>query len=208
MKKKALMLNGSVNRDGNTQVALEEIAAELKSFRIESEIFSIGVKEIRDCIGCNKCTEKGCFFEDDFCIAFIAKAKEANGFIFESPVYYAHPSGRILSLLDRAFYSSASAFRYKPVASIAVARRAGTSTTFDVLNKYATISNRFIVGSSYWNNVFGCKRGEARRDEEGLQTRRNLAFNRSYILKCREAGKKEGVSLPKTEHAHHLNFIH
>ncbi len=96
----------------------------------------------------------------------------------------------------------------KPIASIAVARRAGTSTTFDVLNKYATISNRFLVGSSYWNNVFGCKRGEARRDEEGLQTRRNLAFNRSYILKCREAGKKEGVSLPKTEHAHHLNFIH
>lgn len=205
---KVLMLNGSVNQDGNTQITLEEIAAELKSFGIESEIFPIGVKEIRDCIGCNKCTEKGCFFEDDICNAFIAKAKEADGFIFGSPVYYAHPSGRILSLLDRAFYSSASAFRFKPVASIAVARRAGTSATFDVLNKYATISNRFLVGSSYWNNVFGCKRGEARRDEEGLQTRRNLAFNRSYILKCREAGKKEGVSLPKTEHAHHLNFIH
>lgn len=185
---KVLLLNGSIHTDGNTRVALEEISKQLQKEGIETEIFQIGLKPIRDCIGCNKCTK--------------------DGFIFGSPVYYAHPSGRILSLLDRAFYSSASAFRFKPVASIAVARRAGTSTTFDVLNKYATISNRFLVGSSYWNNVFGCKRGEAMRDEEGLQTRRNLAFNRSYILKCREAGKKEGVSLPKTEHAHHLNFIH
>lgn len=205
---KVLLLNGSIHTDGNTMVALEEISKQLQKEGIETEIFQIGVKPIRDCIGCHKCTKDGCIFDDDVCNEFIQKAKEADGFIFGSPVYYAHPSGRILSLLDRAFYSSASAFRFKPVASIAVARRAGTSTTFDVLNKYATISNRFLVGSSYWNNVFGCKRGEARRDEEGLQTRRNLAFNRSYILKCREAGKKEGVSLPKTEHAHHLNFIH
>ena len=102
--------------------------------------------------------EKGCFFEDDFCNAFIAKAKEADGFIFGSPVYYAHPSGRLLSLLDRVFYSSESAFAFKPVASVAVARRGGTSTTFDVLNKYATISSRIVIGSTYWNNVFGCKK--------------------------------------------------
>ena len=205
---KVLMLNGSVNRGGNTQVALEEIAAELKSFGIESEIFPIGVKEIRDCIGCNKCTEKGCFFEDDFCNAFIANAKEADGFIFGSPVYYAHPSGRLLSLLDRVFYSSGSAFAFKPAASVAVARRGGTSTTFDFLNKYATISSRIVIGSTYWNNVFGCKKGESRRDSEGLQTRRNLAKNRAYVLSCLEALKKAGIPKPSLERSSHLNFIH
>ena len=65
----------------------------------------MGGKPVRDCIGCGQCGEKGCAFNDDDVNEFIAKAKEADGFVFGTPVYYAHPSGRILSFLDRAFYA-------------------------------------------------------------------------------------------------------
>lgn len=204
---KVLMLNGSIHEDGNTMVALEEIGKQLEKEGIEYEIFQIGTNPIRDCQACAKCKRDGCHLTDDVCNAFIEKAKEADGYIFASPVYYAHPSGRILSLLDRAFYSSGSFFSYKPCASVAVARRGGTSTTFDVLNKYATISNMFIIGSSYWNNVFGARKGEAKMDNEGLQTMRNLANNMAYILKCMEKGKEQGVEKPEREHTEHLNFI-
>lgn len=204
---KVLLLNGSVHEDGNTYTALEEVGKQLEKNGIEYEIFQIGTNPIRDCQACLKCKRDGCYFDDDICNRFIEKAKEADGFVFGSPVYYAHPSGRILSLLDRAFYSSSSVFAYKPYASVAVCRRAGADTTFDVLNKYATINNMFLIGSSYWNNVFGAKKGEAKMDEEGLQTMRNLANNMAYILKCIEKGKENGVEKPEREHSHYLNFI-
>lgn len=95
---KVLMLNGSPKAKGNTALALEEIGKQLNSEGIEYEIFNIGGAPLRDCIGCGQCNDDGCVFgADDGVNAFIAKAKEADGFVFGTPVYYAHPSGRILS---------------------------------------------------------------------------------------------------------------
>mgnify|MGYP002540815869 CR=1 FL=1 len=133
---KVLMLNGSSKPNGNTFRSLVEVGEQLKKEGIDYEIFQTGAGPVRDCIGCGQCTEKGCIFTDDTVNEFVAKAKEADGFVFGTPVYYAHPSGRILSFLDRAFYSSSSAFSFKPAASVAVARRGGTTASFDVMNKY------------------------------------------------------------------------
>lgn len=204
---KILMLNGSPRPNGNTFLALSEIGKQLKEEGIDYEIFQIGGKPIRDCLGCGRCTEHGCVFEDDSVNEFIAKAKDANGFVFGSPVYYAHPSGRILSFLDRAFCSGSGAFRFKPGAAVAVARRAGTTASFDCLNKYFGISQMPVVGSTYWNNVHGAAPGEAALDAEGLQTMRNLARNLAWMLKCFEAGKKSGIPLPEAEKGNRTNFI-
>lgn len=204
---KILMLNGSSRPNGNTFTALSEIGKQLEKEGIEYEIFQVGASPIRDCIGCGRCTERGCVFDDDKVNEFVAKAKEADGFVFGTPVYYAHPSGRILSFLDRAFYSSGKAFMFKPAAAVAVARRGGTSASFDCLNKYFGISQMPVVGSTYWNNVFGAAAGEAKLDAEGLQTMRNLARNLAWMLKCFEAGKKSGIALPETERANRTNFI-
>ena len=138
---------------------------------------------------------------------FINKAKEFDGFIFGTPVYYAHPSGRLLSLLDRAFYAGGYAFQYKPGAAIASARRSGTTASFDVLNKYFTIANMPIVSSNYWNNIHGKIAEDAREDLEGLQTMRNLARNMAWILKCIEIGKRSGIEIPKQEERIYTNFI-
>lgn len=204
---KVLMLNGSAHQRGNTYDALEEIGKTLEQEGIEYEIFQMGGGPVRDCIGCGKCSEKGCIFEDDLVNEFVAKAKEADGFVFGTPVYYAHPSGRVQSFLDRVFYSSGRTFAFKPGAAVAVARRGGTSASFDVLNKYFGISQMPVAGSTYWNLVHGCVPGEAKQDAEGLQTMRNLARNLAWMLKCFEAGKKAGVELPKTERGQKTNFI-
>ena len=204
---KVLMLNGSARKNGNTYIALEEIGKQLEQEGIEYEIFQLGGEPIRDCIGCGQCSEQGCVFADDKVNEFIAKAKEADGMIFGTPVYYAHPSGRIQSFLDRVFYSSSKAFVFKPGASIAVARRGGTTASFDVLNKYFGISQMPVVGSSYWNIIHGARIGEAVLDAEGLQTMRNLARNMAWMLKCFEAGRQAGVELPNCEHTSRTNFI-
>lgn len=204
---KVLMLNGSAHANGTTYTALEEIGKALVQEGIEYEIFQMGGNAVRDCIGCGQCSEKGCVFADDKVNEFVAKAKEADGFIFGTPVYYAHPSGRILSFLDRVFYSSGRIFAYKPAAGVAVARRGGTSASLDVLNKYFGISQMPTVGSTYWNMVHGTNGEDALQDAEGLQTMRNVAHNMAWMLKCFEAGREKGISLPETERGERTNFI-
>ena len=204
---KVLMLNGSSKANGNTYHALEEAGRQLKAEGIDYEIFQIGPAPVRDCIGCNRCTDEGCVFTDDGVNEFIAKAKEADGFIFGTPVYYAHPSGRILSFLDRVFYSSEDAFAFKPGAAVAIARRGGTTASFDAVNKYFGISNMPVVSSSYWNIAHGCTPGEVTQDAEGMQTMRTLGESIAYSIRNKDAGLRERVKQPEYERPVMTNFI-
>ena len=204
---KVLMLHGSSHINGTTMAALTEVGKALEEDGIEYEIFQIGGGPVADCLGCGQCTENGCIFSDDAVNAFVAKAKEADGYIFGTPVYYAHPSGRIQSFLDRVFYSSGKHFAHKPGASVAVARRGGTATTFDVLNKYFGITQMITVGSTYWNQVHGRNAEDAAKDLEGMQTMRNLGHNMAWVLKCLEAGKEKGLVPPTADRSNQTNFI-
>lgn len=204
---KVLMLNGSSHINGTTMAALTEVGKALEEDGIEYEIFQIGGGPVADCLGCGQCTENGCIFSDDAVNAFVAKAKEADGYIFGTPVYYAHPSGRIQSFLDRVFYSSGKHFAHKPGASVVVARRGGTATTFDVLNKYFGITQMITVGSTYWNQVHGRNAEDAAKDLEGMQTMRNLGHNMAWVLKCLEAGKEKGLVPPTADRSNQTNFI-
>ena len=204
---KVLLVNGSPRAAGCTNTALEEVAKTLGEAGIETEIFWLGAKPVQDCVACGKCRElKKCVF-DDVVNTLIEKAKTADGFVFGSPVYYAHPSGRVQSALDRAFYAGKYAFAGKPGAAVVSARRGGTAASFDVINKYFGISSMPVVSSTYWNMVYGNTPDEVRRDEEGMQTMRNLGRNMAYLLKCIEAGKAAGIESPVQEGAFKTNFI-
>ena len=204
---KVLLVNGSPRAAGCTNTALEEVAKTLGEAGIETEIFWLGAKPVQDCVACGKCRKlKKCVF-DDVVNTLIEKAKTADGFVFGSPVYYAHPSGRVQSALDRAFYAGKYAFAGKPGTAVVSARRGGTAASFDVINKYFGISSMPVVSSTYWNMVYGNTPDEVRRDEEGMQTMRNLGRNMAYLLRCIEAGKAAGIESPAQEGAFKTNFI-
>ncbi len=207
---KVLMINGSSHENGCKYTALKEISDTLLKEEIESEIVWIGNKTVRDCIACGACAklENQCTFSDDLVNEVLEKAKTADGFIFGTPVYYAHPSGRLLSFMDRMFYSANKSYlSFKPAAAIASARRAGTTASLDVINKHFTITNMPVVSSNYWNMVHGNTPEEVKKDEEGLQIMRHLALNMSWLLKCIDAGKKQGISNPNLEEKIKTNFI-
>ena len=209
---KVLLVNGSPNKNGCTYTALTEVEKTLNDSGIETEIFWIKTKAITGCIACMKCGEKGeCTFDNDVVNEFVKKAYDADAFIFGSPVYYAGANGSMVSFLDRAFYSNShgangEAFKHKPGAVVCSARRAGTTSTYDQLIKYLGISQMPIVSSYYWNMVHGNTPEEVMQDEEGLSTMRQLGNNMAYLLKCIEAGKKEGVTLEEEPKAR-TNFI-
>ena len=204
---KVLLVNGSPRAAGCTFTALSEVAKTLQEEGVETEIFQLGTKPVQDCIACMKCRElQKCVF-DDVANELIEKAKGADGFVFGTPVYYAHPSGRVQSVLDRAFYAGGYAFACKPGAAVASARRGGTAASFDVLNKYFGITSMPVVSSTYWNMVYGKTPDEVRQDAEGMQTMRNLGRNMAYLLKCMEAGRAAGIAFPAQENSVRTNFI-
>ncbi len=205
---KVLIINGSPHVDGCTATALKEVEKELNNEGIETEIFWVGVKPISGCIACGKCSEIGKCVFDDVVNEFAEKCKDADGFIFGTPVHYASASGSITSFMDRLFYSTSSdIFRLKPAATIVSARRAGTTATMDQLNKYFSINQMPIISSRYWNMVHGNNPEEVKQDEEGMQIMRILGRNMAYHLKCQEAGKKAGINMPEKEKTKLTNFI-
>ena len=204
---KVMLLNGSPNAKGNTRTALEECAKELNGCGIETELVNIGAGAIPGCRACGACARLGKCVIDDAVNEFRFKLEAADGLVVGTPVYYASPNGSLMSFLDRLFFTGSGAFRYKPAAAVAVARRAGTVSSFDVLNKYFTICEMPIVSSSYWNDAFGQAPGQAAGDAEGLQTMRNLGRNMAWLLKCIELGKASGVTPPDNEYDSFTNFI-
>ena len=206
---KILLINGSPHEHGSTNRSLVEAKNILEAEGAECEIFWLGNKAVNDCIGCGTCRklENKCVFDDDIINVIIEKAKEADGFIFGTPVYYAHPSGRILSVLDRVFYAGGKVFRHKPAAVISVARRAGTTASIDVLSKYITIAQMPLVSSSYWCMTHGAKAEDVELDLEGLQTVRNMARNMAWMCKIIKTGKENGIYPPENEYKDRTNFI-
>jgi multimeric flavodoxin WrbA len=208
---KVLLVNGSPHAKGCTYTALCEVAKTVNEEGIETEIVQLGVKPISGCIACGNCRTKGKCFIEDSVNDFVARAKNADGFIFGSPVHYAAATGAITSFMDRVFYSEMCAgqraFYLKPAACVVSARRAGTTATFDQLNKYFTIAQMPIISSRYWNMVHGATPDDVQQDLEGLLTMRILGRNMTWFLKCKEAGAKAGVPLPKQEELVMTNFI-
>ena len=183
---KVLMINGSPRQKGNTSIALAEIAETLNQEGIESEIVWIGNKPVRGCIACNRCGDKpgACVFNDDICNVISAKYAEADALIVGSPVYYGQPNGALLSIIQRSFYSNGQSIAGKPAAAVAVCRRGGATAAFETLNLPFQMMNMPVIGSQYWNIVYGREPGQAALDQEGLQTMRNLARNMAWLLKA------------------------
>ena len=209
---KVLLVNGSPHKENCTYTALSEVARTLSEEGIETEIFWIGNKPIGGCIGCRACMQKGKCVFDDVVNEFVEKAKDADGFIFGSPVHFAGATGNMTAFMDRAFYSAGcsgrgSYFAFKPVSTVISARRAGTTATYDQLNKYFGITQMPIISSRYWNMVHGYTPDDVRKDEEGMQIMRILGRNMAYYLKCIEAGKEKGIELPKQEETTFTHFI-
>lgn len=203
---RVLLINGSPRREGNTFLALSEIAKVLKQEGIETEIVGIGTRAVRGCIACGKCKEIGgnrCIFEDDICNDISTRMAECDGVIVGSPVYYGQPNGTVLSLIQRMFYSAGKYFEGKPAAAVAVCRRGGATAAFQALQMPFQMMNMPLVTSQYWNIVYGREAGQAALDAEGLQTMRALARNMAYLLKA-----TEGKERPEAEPRQWTHFIH
>jgi multimeric flavodoxin WrbA len=209
-KMKVLLINGSPNEKGCTYTGLLEVAGTLRQEGIDTEIFQIGKKPISGCVACYDCrkTNSGRCVIPDRVNEGLEAAEKADGFIFGTPVHFAAAGGARTSFMDRLFFSAGNDIFYlKPAAAIVSARRGGTTSAFDQLNKYFTIREMPVISSRYWNMIHGSKPEDVKQDAEGLQTLRILARNMAWFLRCKAAGARAGVALPQREQPLRTNFI-
>ena len=202
---KVLLLNGSPHQHGCTATALDEMIRVFEAEGIETELIQVGIKEIRGCIGCGRCSQTGKCVFDDLVNEVAPKLEAADGLVVGSPVYYGSPNGNLLSFMDRLFYSTSFSKHMKVGAAVVSCRRGGNTASFDVLNKYFTISSMPVASSTYWNQVHGFKAEDVKKDLEGLQTMRNLARNMSFMIKA-IADAKEKYGCPELERGCFTSF--
>ena len=204
---KVLLINGSPHVHGCTARALDEVAKTLNENGIETETIEVGVKDVRGCIACNYCREHGLCVFHDIVNETAPKFAEADGIVVGSPTYYAGCNGGVLAFLDRLFYSTAGTVNktMKVGAAVISSRRGGSTSAFDEINKYFTISSMPIVSSTYWNEVHGFTAEDVERDHEGLQTMRNLGKNMAFLIKA-IASQKASEGLPEQERQYFTSF--
>lgn len=204
---KALLINGSPNKEGCTYTALREVETTLNSLGVETELLYLGKKPIAGCIACGQCFKTGHCFQNDMVREIQGRLDEFDAMVVGSPVYYSGPTGQIISFLNRLFFCTEGRMAGKLGASVVSCRRGGASATFEQLNQYFTIANMPIVSSQYWNSVHGFTPDDVRQDLEGLQTMRVLAQNMAWLLRCIELGRQNGVTRPVYEDRLRTHFI-
>lgn len=205
---KILLINGSPNKNGCTDAALQEVADTLNKNGVVSEILWLGKKPMQDCIACFKCQETGKCVFGDLVVEIAERMDVFDGLIVGSPVYYGGPNGRLTSFLDRFFFSvDKKKIAGKLAASVVSCRRGGASASFERLNQYFLMTNMHVVSSQYWNQVHGYTAEDAKRDLEGMQTMRTLAQNMAYLLKAQKIASDAGIEQPTYEETIYTNFM-
>ena len=203
---KVLLINGSPRKNGNTQLALEEMNKVFLEEGFETEIVCLGTQDIRGCIACRSCAKTGVCVFDDIVRELSAKFEQSDGLVIGAPVYYGSANATLLAAVQRMFQSSRFDKTMKVGAAVAAARRGGLTAAFDEMNKFFTISGMPVASGQYWNGIHGSAAGEGAQDGEGLQMMRTLARNMSFLMKA-IADAKVKYGLPEKEAWQPLHYI-
>ena len=186
---KVIAINGSARKEGNTTSLINMVFKELNEEGIDTEIVKLSGKNIKNCLACMKCFEnkdRKCVIKSDMLNEIIEKMASADAIILGSPTYFANVTPEIKALIDRAGLvgiANDHLFARKVGAAVVAVRRAGSTNTFDAINKFFFINQMIVPGSSYWNMGIGLKPGDVNNDEEGMLTMKNLGQNMAWLLK-------------------------
>ena len=144
-----LLINGSPHKEGCTYHALCEVAKTLNAAGIETTIYHIGPAPVGGCVGCGGCAKAGhCVFGGPV-VDVLPLVEKADGIVFGAPVHYATAAGSMLGFMHRLAYSAGRYLRHKPAAIVTSARRAGTTTAIEAMEKIPQFYEMPLVSSTY-----------------------------------------------------------
>ena len=202
-----LLINGSPHKEGCTYHALCEVAKTLNAAGIETTIYHIGPAPVGGCVGCGGCAKAGhCVFGGPV-VDVLPLVEKADGIVFGAPVHYATAAGSMLGFMHRLAYSAGRYLRHKPAAIVTSARRAGTTTAIEAMEKIPQFYEMPLVSSTYWPMVHGSNPEQVLQDAEGCAVMQELGRNMAWLLRCIEAGRAAGIDHPENPRRPMTNFI-
>ena len=183
---KVVGVSGSSRMNGNTTIIIKTIFEELNKAGIETELIQLADIDIQPCRACFACKGKrNCVFKNDGFNEVFNSMVEADGIILGSPVYSADVSSKMKAFLDRGgvvVATNPGLLKHKVGAAVAAVRRAGGMTAVDTMNHFMLNKEMIVVGSTYWNMVYGREIGDVMNDEEGMANMRNLGQNMAWLI--------------------------
>ena len=185
---KVVAFNGSARKDGNTSILVRAVFEPLEAAGVTTELVPLAGESVHGCRACGWCGKNEglrCRYDDDVVNECIARMIDADGILLASPTYFSDVTAEMKALIDRAgsvVRNGGFALRHKVGAGVVAVRRGGAIHTFDTLNHFFLINQMIVVGSRYWNDGIGHRRGEVSDDEEGLDTMRILGENMGWLL--------------------------
>lgn len=187
---RALAINGSPRKGGNTELLLKAVLAPLDEAGWETELVRVGGKPVRGCIACGKCFENQdnrCSVNTDMFNEVMDKMVAADALILGSPTYFTDVTAELKAVLDRSgfvSFANGGLFRGKIGAAVVAVRRGGGTHVFDTINHMFLMSEMLVPGSTYWNLGYGLNRGEAASDAEGLRNMQHLGKAIAWLGKA------------------------
>jgi len=176
---KVVLLSCSPNKNGNTIQVLEKMAEAIREKGLDAEVLSLSGLNLADSMSPAALKDKDGFDK------IVAKIKAAEGFIVGSPVYWGTMRAETMTALQRLAMASAADNNFlhgKVGGPVAIARRGGTTSSIQEALMFYLYHDMIIVGSTYWNMVFGKTPGEALKDEEGMRTVIHFAENVANVI--------------------------
>ncbi len=184
---KAVAINGSPRKGGNTELLLKKVLAPLAAAGWETELIQIGGTPIRGCRACYHCfhtKDSLCGQKDDAFNPCMEKMAAADAIVIGSPTYFTDVSSEVKALLDRAglvALANGGLFRGKIGAAVVAVRRGGGTHAFDTINHMFLMSGAIVPGSTYWNLGFGLDKGEVAKDEEASRNMEDLGQTIAWL---------------------------
>jgi len=187
---KALAINGSPRKGGNTEILLRAVLGPLVKEGWETELIQVGGERIRGCTACERCFETAngrCAIDNDAFNGLMEKMISAHAIIVGSPTYFTDVTAETKALLDRAgfvAFANGGLFRGKIASAVVAVRRGGGTHVFDTINHMFLMSGAIVPGSTYWNLGFGLERGDVTGDDEGLRNMEDLGRIVAWLGTC------------------------
>src|SRR5271157_4892504 len=187
---KAVAVNGSPRKGGNTEILLRKVLEPLSSAGWDTEFIQLGGKKIRGCTACYRCfstKDARCSVKVDVFNECFEKMLAAQAIILGTPTYFTDVSAEMKGLLDRAGLVSVAnggLFRGKIGAAVVAVRRGGGTHAFDTMNHMVLMSGAIVPGSTYWNLGFGREKGEVARDDEAARNMKDLGQTIAWLGKA------------------------
>lgn len=177
-----LGISGSMRKEGNTAILVKAVLERCEKAGLQTRFVSLAGKEIKPCLGCEKCKEKGgCVVQNDDWAEIIQQILDCEVLVIGSPTYYFDVCGHLKNFIDRSYslYHQRQLAGRKAVA-VSICANKGGARTIETLEGFLSSHEFSYLG---WVRGKGYLEGDVRSDRNAMSRASEIGDKIVELLK-------------------------